>query len=99
MPRSCGQRSVHRSKLGYQDSHVTDGGRARVIMSVLVTSGDVMENQVMLDLLWHTRFRWKLWPDQITADTTYSTIQNIVPIEDAGVAMYTPLPDWDSRTP
>jgi len=85
-------------RLGYQDTYVTDGGRARIIMSVLVTPGEVMENQVMLDLLWHTCFRWKLWPDQVAADTTYGTIENIIPIEDAGIAMYTPLPDWDKRT-
>jgi transposase len=85
-------------RLGYQDSYVTDGGRAPVIMSVLVTPGEVMENQVMLDLLWHTCFRWKLWPDQVAADTTYGTIENIIPIEDAGICMYTPLPDWDKRT-
>ena len=84
--------------LGYQDAHVTDGGRARIIMNVLVTPGEVMENQVMLDLLWQTCFRWKLWPDPLTADTTYGTIEHIVPIEDAGISMYTPLPDWDSRT-
>jgi hypothetical protein len=57
-----------------------------------------MENQVMLDLLWQTCFRWKLWPDQVTADTTYGTIENIVPIEDAGISALLPLPDWDNRT-
>jgi hypothetical protein len=86
-------------QLGYQDTYVTDGGRARIIVNVLVTPGEVMENQVMLDLLWQTCFRWKLWPDHVAADTTYGTIENIIPIVDAGIAMYTPLPDWDSRTP
>lgn len=86
-------------QLGYQDTYVTDGGRERIILNVLVTPGDVMENQVMLDLLWRTCFRWKLWPDQVAADTTYGTIENIIPVEDAGISMYTPLPDWDSRTP
>lgn len=85
--------------LGYQDTYVTDGGRERIILNVLVTPGDVTENQVMLDLLWRTCFRWKLWPDQVAADTTYGTIENIVPIENAGISMYTPLPDWDKRTP
>ncbi len=85
-------------RLGYQDTYVTDGGRARIILSVLVSPGEVMENQVMLDLLWHTCFRWKLRPDQVAADTAYGTIENIIPIEDAGIAMYTPLPDWDKRT-
>ena len=53
----------------------------------------------MLDLLWHTCFRQQRWPDQVTADTTYGTIETIVPIEDAGIAAYLPLPDWDQRTP
>jgi hypothetical protein len=86
------------SKLGYQVHDVIDGGRARIILSVLVTPGEVMENQVMLDLLWHTCFRQQRWPDQVTADTTYGTVENIVPIEDAGIAAYLPLPDWDQRT-
>jgi hypothetical protein len=38
-------------RLGHQDTHLTDGGRARIILNLLVTPGDVMENQVMLDLL------------------------------------------------
>jgi hypothetical protein len=58
-----------------------------------------MENQPMLDLLWHTCFRQQRWPDQVTADTTYGTIETIVPIEDAGISAYLPLPDWDQRTP
>jgi hypothetical protein len=86
-------------QLGYQDIYVADGSRARIILNVLATPGDVMENQVMLDLLWRTCFRWKVRPDQVAADTTYGTIENILPIEDAGIAMYTPLPDWDSRMP
>jgi len=85
-------------QMGYHDHYLTDGGRARIILRVLVTPSEVMENQVMLDLLWQTCFRWKLRPDQIAADTTYGTIENIIPIEDSGIAMYTPLPDWDKRT-
>ena len=85
-------------QLGYHDHYLTDGGRDRIILRVLVTPSEVMENQVMLDLLWQTCFRWQLWPDQIAADTTYGTIETILPIEDVGIAMYTPLPDWDKRT-
>lgn len=77
-------------QLGYQDTYVTDGGRERIIMNVLVTPGEVMENQVMLDVLWNTCFRWKLWPDLVAADTTYGTIETIIPIENAGISMYTP---------
>jgi transposase len=85
-------------QLGYHDHYLTDGGKARIILRVLVTASEVMENQVMLDLLWQSCFRWKLWPDQVAADTTYGTIENIVPIEDAGISALFPLPDWDKRT-
>jgi transposase len=45
--------------LGYQTHYVVDGGKRRIILGVLVTPGEVMENQPMLDLAWHVRFRWK----------------------------------------
>jgi transposase len=83
---------------GYLDQYVVDGGRARIILNVLVTPADVMENLPMLDLLWRTCFRWKLWPRQATGDTTYATIENIAAIEEAGIRAYLPLPDFDHRT-
>jgi hypothetical protein len=46
------------SRMGYHAHHVVDGGKARVILSALVTPADVTENQPMLDLLFRTRFRW-----------------------------------------
>ncbi len=55
--------------LGYQDHYVVDGGRARVILAALVAPAEVQENQPALDLQWWARFRWKLWPRQITGDT------------------------------
>src|SRR5258708_1736765 len=58
----------------------------------------VMENQPMLDLVFRARFRWKLWPRQITGDTTYGTIENIVAVEDQHMRAYVPLPDFDKRT-
>jgi len=51
-----------------------DGGKRRIIVAVLVTPGEVMENQPALDLLWHTCFRWHLCPQQITGDTAYGTV-------------------------
>lgn len=54
--------------LGYQTHYVIDGGKRRIILGVLVTPGEVMENQPMLDLLWRVRFRWTLWPRQVTPD-------------------------------
>jgi hypothetical protein len=44
-------------RLGYRTNYVVDGGKARVILSVLVTPGEVSENRPMLDLLWRTAFR------------------------------------------
>jgi len=85
--------------LGYHTHYVVDGGKARIIMAVLVTPSEVMENQPILDLLWRTRFRWKLWPRQVTGDTTYGTVDNIVALEEERIRAYVPLPDFDQRTP
>jgi transposase len=54
--------------MGYHTHYVVDGGKARIILQVLVTPSEVMDNQPMLDLLWRVRFRWKLWPRQATGD-------------------------------
>jgi hypothetical protein len=48
------------SHLGYHTHYIVDGGKARIILAALVTPSEVMENQPVLDLLWRTRFRWKL---------------------------------------
>ncbi len=40
------------SHLGYQTHYVVDGGKSRIILGVLVTPAEVMENQPMLDLIW-----------------------------------------------
>jgi hypothetical protein len=58
-------------KLGYQTHYVIDGGKSRIILSVLVTPGEVTENRPMLDLLWRTCFRWKVRPHHVTADGKY----------------------------
>jgi hypothetical protein len=84
---------------GYHDDYAVDGGKARIILEVLVTPADVMENLPFLDLLWRVRFRWRLQPRQVTGDTTYGTVENIVAVEDQNVRAYVPLPDFDQRTP
>ncbi len=84
--------------LGYHTHYVVDGGKARIILNVLVTPSEVMDNQPMLDLLWRTRFRWKLWPRQATGDSKYGTEDNLVAIEDQGIRAYIPIPDMDHRT-
>ncbi len=83
--------------LGYHVHYVVDGGKARVILQVLVTPSEVMDNQPMRDLLWRVRFRWKLHPRQVTGDTKYGTIENIKAIEDQGIRAYVPLPNWEER--
>lgn len=85
--------------LGYHDHYVVDGGKHRIVLAALVTPADVMENVPMRDLLWRVRFRRKLWPGQVTGDTTYGTVENIVAVEDAGIRAFFPLPDFDHRTP
>ncbi len=84
--------------LGYHTHYVVDGGKSRIILNVLVTPSEVMDNQPMLDLLWRTRFRWKLWPRQVTGDRKYGTEDNLVAIEDQGIRAYIPIPDMDHRT-
>src|SRR5918993_1237224 len=84
--------------LGYHDHYVVDGGKARIVLAALVTPADVMENVPLRDLLWRVCFRRKLWPGQVTGDTTYGTIENIVALEDAGIRAFFPLPDFDRRT-
>jgi hypothetical protein len=76
---------------------VVDGGKQRMILAALVTPAEVMENQPMLDLLWHVRFRWRLRPRHVTGDTKYGTLENIKAIEDAGIRAYIPLFNRDNE--
>jgi hypothetical protein len=85
--------------LGYHDHYVVDGGKRRIILAALVTPADVMENVPLRDLLWRVCFRRRLRPDQVTGDTTYGTVENIVAVEDAGIRAFFPLPDLNRRTP
>ncbi len=83
--------------LGYHTHYVVDGGKARIILQVLVTPSEVMDNQPMRDLIFRTRFQWKLRPRHVTGDTKYGTIENIKALEDAGIRAYVPLPNWEER--
>jgi transposase len=85
--------------LGYHTHYVVDGGKSRMILAVLVVPGEVMDNQPMLDLLWHVYFRWRVRPQQVTGDTKYGTIESIKAIEEAHIRAYVPLPDWEHMTP
>jgi hypothetical protein len=83
--------------LGYHDHDVVDGGRARIVLTVLVTPAAVQDNQPALDLLWRTRFRWKLHPRQVAGDTKYGTVENIAALEGQGVRAYVPLSEVGHR--
>src|ERR1051326_126285 len=83
----------------YHTHYAVDGGKRRIILQVLVTPAEVMENQPALDLLFRTRFRWKLWPSLATGDTTYGTAENIVALEYEGIRAYVPLSPYDQRSP
>lgn len=80
-----------RTRLGYQNHYVVDGGCARIILAALVAPAEVQENQPALDLLWRARFRWKLRSRQVTGDTKYGTVENIAAIEGQGIRAYFPL--------
>jgi transposase len=82
------------SRLGYQVHHVVDGGKARVILNVLVTPSEVTENRPMLDLLWSTVFRWRIRPHQVTGDAKYSTRENVAALEKAGMRAYVAIPNY-----
>src|SRR5919199_1657966 len=85
------------SRLGYQVHHVVDGGKARIILDVLVTPSEVSENRPMLDLLWSTVFRWGIRPRQVTGDAKYGTRQNVAALEKAGIRAYVAIPNFDFR--
>jgi transposase len=86
------------SRLGYRTHYVVDGGKARVIMDVLVTPAEVTENLPMLELLFRSCFRWRLHPRSVTADAAYGTTENIAAIEKAGIRAYMVLVDHEKRT-
>jgi transposase len=87
------------SKLGYLTHYVVDGGKARVILDVLVTPAEVTENLPMLDLLFRSRFRWRLRPRSVTGDAAYGTVENVAAVEKAGIRAYVVLPKHDERGP
>ena len=87
------------TRMGYHAHYVVDGGKARVIVNVLVTPADVTENQPMLDLLFRTRFRWRARVRRVTSDATYGTKENIAAVEKAGVRAYVSMADFEGRSP
>jgi len=85
--------------MGYRTHYVVDGGKARIIVGVLVTPSEVMDNQPMRDLVFRASFRWKLRPQHVTGDTKYGTTDNIVALEREHIRAYVPIADLTQRTP
>jgi transposase len=79
------------TSLGYQVHYAVDGGKARIILGVLVTPSEVTENRPMLDLLWRVRFRWRVHPRHVTGDAKYGTAENIAAVEREGIRAYMAL--------
>jgi len=80
-----------KAKLGYQTHYVVDGGKARIILAALVTPYEVSENRPMLDLLWRSCFRWRIWPHHVTGDGKYGTAENVAAVEQANVRAFVGL--------
>jgi transposase len=85
------RKGADHTHLGYQAHCVVDGGKARIILGVLVTPFEVTENKPMLDMLWRSAFRWKSWPRRVTGDSAYGTVENIAATEKAGIRAYMAL--------
>jgi IS5 family transposase len=62
------RKGADHSHLGYQAHCVVDGGKARIILGVLVAPFEVTENKPMLDMLWRVVFRWRLRPRRLPGD-------------------------------
>ena len=45
------------TRLGYRVHYAVDGGKARIILGVLVAPSEVTENRPMLDLLWRAQLK------------------------------------------
>ncbi len=89
------------NRLGYLTHYVVvDGGKARVILGVLVTGAQVTENLLMQEMLFRSTFRWRLRPRSVTGDAAYyGTRENIAAIEKASIRAYTALlPEQGKRT-
>ena len=86
------------SSLGYHTHYVVDGGKARVILGVLVTGAEVTENLPMQEMLFRSTFRWRFRPRSVTGDAAYGTRENVATIEKAGIRAYAALPEQGGRT-
>ena len=86
------------SLLGYRDHYAVDGGKARIILSTLVTPASITDNTPLLDLVDWVCSRWKIQPKLAVGDTKYGTVPNIVGLEKRGIQAYLPTADFSQRT-
>jgi hypothetical protein len=56
------RKGADHSRLGYQSHCVVEGGKARIILGVLVAPFEVTEDKPVLDMLWRAAFRWRYGP-------------------------------------
>jgi transposase len=84
--------------LGYRDHYVVDGGKARIILSALVTPASIMENTPILDLVDWVCSRWKINPKLAAGDAKYGTVANIVGLLERCIKAYLPTSDLSKRT-
>src|SRR5215210_703460 len=84
--------------LGYRDHYVVDGGKARIILSALVTPTSITDNTPILDLVDWVCTRWRLEPKLAVGDAKYGTVPNIVGLEKRGIKAYLPTSDFSQRT-
>jgi transposase len=84
--------------LGYHDHYVVDGGKARIILSALVTPGDVMDPQTLLDLVDRTCFRSRVQPWRVIADAGYGTGENLRGLAERGIRAYMPVREIPRRS-
>jgi Transposase DDE domain len=87
------------TRMGYHAHYVVDGGKARVILNVLLTPADVTENQPMLDLLFRTIFRWRTRTRRVTGDAKYGTKEIVAAVEKASIRAYVSMADFEGRNP
>ena len=79
--------------LGYRDHYIVDGGKARIILSALVSPASIMDNTSLLDMVDWACSRWQLEPEIAVGDAKYGTVPNIAGLEERGVKAYLPTPD------
>ena len=67
--------------LGYRDHYLVDGGKARIILSALVSPASIMDYTPLLDMVDWTCSRWQIEPRIAVGDAKYGTVPNIVRLE------------------